>query len=185
MFTFKVVEDHTKLSKEYFQFRHKIVCEKLKLKYDENKLDHDEYDPYSIHFIAYDQNNKICATTRLIINPPFLYPTQKYLKIDLELDKNANFSELSRVFIDKNTRNLKDTKEILYRFIKDIYYYLISYKIDFIYAAMEKNFIRYLHILNIHFQIIGKGGEYDGFRYPCLTTKKGLAGKNPYLKNIL
>jgi len=184
MFTFKVIKNYKDLPKEYFEFRYKIIHDELKLvKDNKNRIDSDIYDPYSIHFLAYKED-RICATTRLIINLPFEYPTPKYMNIDLDLNHSANFAELSRVFIDPSVRNLQNSKEIMYRFIKDIYPYLVEYEVDFIYAAMEKKFIRLLKIINIDFQIIGKKGEFYGYRYPCITTKKGLAGKNPYLKNF-
>ena len=46
------------------------------------------------------------------------------------------------------------------------------------------NYEKIFNFLNIDFQIIGKKGEFYGYRYPCITTKKGLAGENPYLKNF-
>jgi len=181
MFSFKVIEDYKQLPAEYFMFRYKVLHDELNLIEENPALkDLDIYDKYSIHFLAY-KDSKICATTRLIVNLPFEYPTPKYMNINLDLKHDANFAELSRGFIDKRVRNLHHSKEIMYRFIKDIYPYLVENNIDFIYASMEKKFIRFLKMINIDFKIIGQGGEFYGYRYPCLTTKKGLAGKNPYL----
>jgi N-acyl-L-homoserine lactone synthetase len=184
MFTFKIV-DNKELLYEYYKFRYKIMHYELgHLKENKNEIDIDEYDKYSIHFVALDKNKNICATTRLIINSPIEYPTPKYMNINLDL-KTSNgpkFAELSRVFIDKKVRNLENSKLIMYKFIAMMYPFLITSNINFIYAALEKKFIRLLHIIHIHFDIIGEGGDFYGFRYPCITTIKGLSGKNPFIK---
>ncbi len=184
MFTFKVVEDYKKLPKEYFHFRYKIIHDELKLVEDDTKeLDFDEYDKYSVHFIVYDTDNKICATTRMILNSDLGLPTPNHLDIEFnEKGIEKNFAELSRVFVDKKYRSFQNTKEILLNFAFLIYQNLLLYRIDFIYASMEKNFLRFFSMINIHFQTISDPIEHYGLRYPCIISAKKLIYKNPYIK---
>jgi N-acyl-L-homoserine lactone synthetase len=184
MFTFKIV-DNKELLYDNYKFRYKIMHYELgHLKPNKNEIDIDEYDKYSIHFVALDKNKNICATIRLIINSNIEYPTPKYMNINLDLQgiHKPNFAELSRGFIDKKIRNLENSRIIIHNFIALMYPYLKSSNIHFIYAALEKKFIRLLQMINVDFNIIGNGGNFYGFRYPCITTIEGLSGKNPYIK---
>ncbi len=187
MFTFKVV-DNPKLMEEMFHFRYGIALESFKgYKENREKIDVDVYDKYSIHFVALDDTGKICAATRFIVNSPIGYPTENYLdfKLEKEIESNRNkLAEISRIFISKEVRGMKNTKNIIDSFIDLIYVYIKLYQIDYIYGSLEMNFLRLLHILKINYQIIGEGAEYYGFRYPCLLRTKELIKDNSRLLKL-
>jgi N-acyl-L-homoserine lactone synthetase len=181
---YKVVTD-PRLLDELFHFRYGIAMEAFD-GYQENpqQRDIDAYDDYAVHFIALDGNGNICAATRFIFNSPIGYPTENYLDFDLpaEIAENREkLAEISRIFIAKEARGIKSTKEIIKNFIELIYFYIEKHQIQYIYGALETSFLRLLHILKINYQVIGEGAPYYGFRYPCLLKTADLVKDNPRL----
>lgn len=185
MFTFQVV-DTPELLQESFQFRYKIAHDELnRIKTNDDKIDIDEYDKYSIHFVALDDKGKVVATSRLIINSCIGYPTENHMDIESPIDKKdtKTFSEVSRIFISKDIRNIKNSKFIIRSFVFLMSYYVKYHKIDYMYAALEENFLKLLQRININYHTIGKASYYNGLRYPCLISWEKLLKDNPYLLN--
>ena len=187
MYMYKVVTDNQLLD-ELYHFRYGIALEAFE-GYQQNpqQRDIDPYDDYAVHFIALDGNGNICAATRFIFNSPIGYPTENYLDFDLEPEIAANrdkLAEISRIFIAKEARGIRSTKDIISNFIELIYIYIKKHQIEYIYGALETSFLRLLHILKIDYQIIGEGAPYYGFRYPCLLKTSDLERDNPRLLKL-
>ena len=169
--------------KKYYQFRYKIMCEELgHIKKNKNNFDIDEYDRYSLHLMAIDKNNQIVATMRVIYNSPQNYPTLKHIKLRTSDNISKKSScEISRVFIDKNIRSIQNSKEIIYKLVSEVYNFSNKHDINFFYAALEENFLRFLKIIKIEFTIIGKQVEFYGLRFPCIISANKLFKYNPYI----
>jgi len=184
MYRFKVA-DTPELLNELYRFRYGIAMESFKgYKKNSQKIDIDVYDEYAVHFVALDENNNICAATRFIVNSPIGYPTENYLDFKLPEEIRTNrekLAEISRIFIAKEARGIKNAKYIIDSFIDLIYIYIKEYQIEYIYGALEKSFLRFLHMINIDYRIIGEGSDYYGFRYPCILITKDLERDNPRL----
>jgi N-acyl-L-homoserine lactone synthetase len=179
--------DSPELLEEVFSFRYKVAYEELnRISANKRKQDIDVYDRYSIHFAAFDNRGKICATTRFIVNSPIGYPTENNLQFELNAKKKERdkFSEISRIFISKEVRGIKNTKIIIDNFIELIYAYIKLYQVEYIYGALEITFLRLLQILKINYQVIGEGAEYSGFRYPCLLMVEDLVQDNTRLLKL-
>ncbi len=178
MFYFFEVEDQNFLERIY-RFRYEILCEELKF-FDANrykkKLEHDEYDDYSHHFVAIDEDFNIVATVRLIHHSPIGYPTLHHLKLYPGVEelltklKYDRLCEISRVFIDKKYRNFSDTKTIIKHFMTEqIYLKAKDHGLEYGFAAIEKRFWLLLKKFNINFELIGKQQEgYGSPRYPAI-----------------
>ncbi len=191
MFYFFEVMDENMMERIY-RFRYDIVCEELgffdKERYPDQK-ERDEYDRYSTHFVALDEECQIVATTRLIHHSPIGYPTEEHLQIYPEVKalldtfKKEKLSEISRVFIAKKHRNMYDSKLIISNFIVGkIYPVVKDLGIEYCYSAMEKRFIRFTRMLGVRYDIIGPLQEgYGSPRYPCLLSIARLERDNPML----
>ena len=188
MFTFKEVQSE-KLLQESFRFRYKMIQDSKNpfSLINAEELDIDEYDKYSKHFVALDKDNKIIATFRLIIDSPMGYPTPNKMSINMLDDKknSKDYCEASRIFIEPKYRGIKNTKKIINTFMDMSIPYIKEKNVKYMYAALEKNFLKLLHIFDLNYQIIGEASEYHGIRYPCLLTRDVFIKDNPlFLKKL-
>jgi N-acyl-L-homoserine lactone synthetase len=186
MFTFKVV-DSCELLEESFRFRYNIMGEETNpyiVVPNDYRIDIDEYDKYSIHLVALDHSYNVCATARLIINSPIGYPVPNKMKINLSQDtlKNDSFCEVSRIFIDNSVRGFKNAKHIIHNFVQLMSYYVKKNQVNYMYAALESNFLRFLCSIGINYHAIGEFSYYYGIRYPCILSWERLTQDNPHLK---
>ena len=182
----EVDKNDTEMLEKVFAFRYKVISttEMFKEYFENNKFDdnkeHDEYDEYSIHFIALDKNDEIAATLRLIHHCPHGYPTENCMKFDTDMFERDKLGELSRIFIDSNYRNIKIAKIMLYSLTKLAYSRMLKHNIEYTYGALEPRFIRLLKMSNMNYEIIGEKQLHGkmGLRYPCILNTKRLAKDN-------
>ena len=187
-FTFLEVND-SELLEKVFAFRYKVITTSEMFKdyvIDKNFINNKEsdlYDPYSIHFVALNHNKDICANIRLIYNCPHGYPTENCMIFDKDKFERDKLGELSRIFIDKEYRDIATTKEILFNFSKLVYVKMKELGIEYTYGAVEASFIRLLRISKMHYETLGKKQLHGkmGFRYPCILYTKRLGDDNPEL----
>ena len=184
-FQFVLVEDELLLQKVY-SFRHKVLHEIYPDYLKESGLiegvEFDKYDQYAIHFAALDQNGELCATVRLIHHSPIGYPTENSLEFNKDQFKRSHLGELSRIFIDKRYRNLKDTKIIIDGLKKILYYKMKELDIHYTYGSLEKSFLRLLRIYKMDYQTLGEPQVHGlfGTRYPSILKTDILAKDNGY-----
>jgi N-acyl-L-homoserine lactone synthetase len=184
-YQFIEVTSEKELEKVY-AFRYQIVCEKLgvdELDNCEFGRETDEYDAYSEHFAAFDENDEVVACTRLIHHSPLGYPTDNNMKTDIdkkqfEVDK---FAELSRIFIASHLRNLKDTRSLIEGLKVIGYNKMAALGIEYTYGALEKPFLRLLNMYKLPYKAIGEEQHYITPRYPCLLYTHELEAVNPKL----
>ena len=148
MFRFIRVEKDRELLNKIYRFRCKILCDELKY-FDKERypdgLEIDKYDKYSIHYVALDNENEIAATVRLIHHSPIGYPTENSMNISDNVRNAFNrdkLGEISRIFIDKKYRNLKDTKFLIETFKKFLYMDMKEERIEYSYGSLQKSCMR-------------------------------------------
>lgn len=187
-FTFLEVNNSDLLEK-VFEFRYKVITTSEMFKdyvIDNDFIDNKEsdlYDPYSIHFVALNQNKDICANIRLIYNSPHGYPTENCMIFDKDKFERDKLGELSRIFIDKEYRDLATTREIFHNLSKLIYLRMKELGIEYTYGALEASFIRLLRMNNLHYETLAKKQLHGkmGLRYPCILYTKRISDDNPEL----
>ena len=188
-FTFLEVNNNELLEK-VFEFRYKVFLEtypeyikSLNLK---EKKEKDEYDPYSIHFVAIDQSGNICATVRLIHNSPFGYPTENNMQLKNEIFNRDKLGEMSRIFVDSKYRNIQTTKIIIQEVKKFMYMKMTNFGIEYTYGSLESGFLRLLKIYKMNYVTIGEEQMHEniGLRYPCVLYTKQLGIDNPEFSNV-
>lgn len=191
-FKFLEVNDEDLLEKVY-HFRYNIIrgTEIFKDYLDDNDFknfkESDIYDDYSVHFVALNHQNDVCATVRLIHNCPHGYPTENCMIFDKHIFDRNKLGELSRIFIDRKYRNLPTTKEIFHNFNRLLYKKMIELGIEYTYGALEPRFVRLLRMNKMWYEILADKQQHGkmGLRYPCVLYTKRLGDDNPEFKDIL
>ncbi len=185
-FTFLEVTNDN-LLEEVFAFRYKVISEtkifeKYFLETDfKNNKESDLYDQYSVHFVALDNKKNICATVRLIYQSPCGYPVENCMIFDKTQFERDKIGEISRIFIDKQYRNLTVTKEILFNIDRLLYIKMRELKIEYTYGALEPRFVRLLRINKMRYDILAEKQPHGkmGLRYPCILYTKRMGDDNP------
>ena len=151
-----------------------------------DKKEIDQYDPYSIQFAAFDDNNEVVACVRLIHDSPVGYPTENNMKFDI--DKNiferSKLGEMSRIFVAAEHRNIQTTKIVIDHVKEFMYLKMKERGIEYTYGALEKSFIRLLKIYKMGYEIIGELQEYGNMRYPTILYTKKLGDDNPDIHQL-
>ncbi len=169
------------------RFRYKVMHHELELiNENEDKKETDIYDDYCDQFAILNCEGKICCTVRLIHNSPIGYPTERFL--DLKEDKyqfdRSKLAEMSRIFIDPQYRNMRETKIFLNVLAKSlIYEKMKEHGIEYCYGMMEPKFIKLVNMFKIPYQPISKL-EYDfkKMKHPSMMFLKDLEELNPQLE---
>ena len=185
-FDFLEVTDR-EMIEDVFKFRYQVISEtKIFHDYfiDNNFTDNKEsdmYDDYSAHFVALNSENNICATVRLIYNSPLGYPTENCMVFDNTSFDRDKLGEISRIFIDKKYRDMKNTKIIIENLKKLLCSKMLKLGIKYSYGALEPRFIRLLDMYKMHYEIIGEKQLHGkmGLRYPAIMYTNQLLSDNP------
>jgi N-acyl-L-homoserine lactone synthetase len=180
----KKVETEDELS-EVYKLRFKVYCRERGFESEEdypNKREMDEYDPYSIHFIAIIDSETV-GTVRLILNNPIGFPFEKNCKISISRRgvKRGKTVEISRLAVSKKVLGYNRTK-IVFGLFREIYHESKNLGISFFCAAMERSLYRLLSRCSIRFLQIGLPVEYHGLRAPFFAELKDLEA-NVFLQN--
>lgn len=198
-FTFRMV-DSTENLNEIFRLRYQVYCKECNFIKEENYpegIEQDKYDPYSLQFVAED-NEGIIGTTRLVLDSPLKFPLEEHCNGSLHFDKQSlprkNTAEISRLVICKALRRRrgdglyytpesKDSadaseKEQLFRRIRpmafglyrEIYQESKRRGITHWFAVMEKSLWLLLRLHSFNFNPIGDEIDFYGPVKPYLSV---------------
>ena len=170
-----------------FAFRYRIVCEKLgvdALDYCEPGRETDKYDDYAYQFAAFDEHDEVLACVRLIHHSPVGYPTANNMRFDIDpsVFEPHKLGELSRIFVHKEKRGIRETKRLLQGLKEVAYLKIHDLNIEYLYGGLEKPFLKLLNMFKIPYAPIGQEQEYVGLRYPCIMYTRDLEAVNPDLQ---
>ncbi|MDA3946925.1 MAG: GNAT family N-acetyltransferase [Helicobacteraceae bacterium] len=182
-YQFVEVTSEDQLEKVY-AFRYDIVCEKLgvtELEGCEPNRETDEYDAYSEHYAAFDENGEVIACTRLIHHSPIGYPTTNNMDYDRD---NWHFdpeklAEFSRIFVSPKIRSIKELQPLFNTMKSLVYPKVQELEISYILGALEKPFLRLLNILQLPYKPIGDLQSYITPRFPCIMYTNETIEVNP------
>ncbi len=160
---FKCIEvKDQELIKEIYRFRYRVALEEDILpegKEFKEAYEADEYDKYSIQYAVLDDDGRIAACMRLVHHSPIGYPASNNLpKFESEksnLLSNNETGELSRIFIRKDCRGMKSTRNIVEAIKPLAGQKLIDLELTYTYGALEKSFYRFLIMLKMPYRQIG------------------------------
>ena len=190
-FSFLEVQDGLMLDK-VFEFRYKVL-EESKIFQDYfreieslERKEYDKYDPYSVNFVAVDQDGEVAATIRLIYHSPLGYPTENDMSFDNTMFERNKLGEMSRIFVDSKYRSIYTTKIIMQGLKNLMYSKLMQLEIEYTYGALEPRFVRLLRMYDICYEIVGKKQLHGkmGLRYPCILYTQRLGDDNPAIVEL-
>ena len=119
---------------------------------------------------------------RLIHHSPIGYPTEKFIDpAKIEAYKEEKRCEMSRIFIARPYRNLRQSKFFINGIVKNLAYKKMKeYGLEYCYGALEKSFLKLVNMYGIPYHPIDKAQtNYGKIRYPSLLIVKELEEKNP------
>lgn len=165
---FQVDPDDQILMKEVYRIRYQVYCIECGFENPAlypDKMEYDEYDLCSVHFVAVNTYG-IIGTVRLIFDSTLGFPIEKHCKIELNHDKppRHQLAEVSRLAVLKQYRS----QEVCLGLWREIYHKSKELGIRFLYAAMEKKLKRLFNKFHMAFEQIGEIVDYNGQRIPLL-----------------
>jgi len=179
MYTYRMVESDAEKNLIY-KLRYDIYCKEKRWLASSSYLkclESDEYDKRSLHFGAFDVNNILVGSVRLIIpenNMPI--PMEEIFEIVPNL--NQKRVEVSRLVIPKNRRGYN----ILMGLVRTIYDWAIENGITHAYTISENDLLNYINRKGYPFKAIKDGKYYfGGYTIPAcmiLSDVKDYAVQN-------
>ena len=159
MYTYRMVES-TEEKKLIYKLRYDIYCEEKKWLDSSNYLrciENDKYDDSSLHFGAFDINNVLVGSVRLILpKNGMAIPIEK--AFGFYPDCNQKKVEISRLVIPKDRRGFN----ILGGLLREIYNWGITNDITHAYAIVENDLLKYINRKGYPFKPITEGKDYFG-----------------------
>jgi len=212
-FVFKMV-DYEEMMDEIYRLRYHVYGEECGFIKEEDcpdGLEKDQYDPYSLHFVAKDSQG-IIGTARLILDNPMGFPMEKKCKGHLSFNTSAlkreEVAEISRLVIAKRYRRRRDDglyygkdygdaqvnssgdiikriKPMAFGLYREMYQACKRQGVNYWFALMEKALWVLLRMHYFTFQPIGEEVNFYGSVKPYLCTigdvEKLVAQKSPKL----
>jgi N-acyl-L-homoserine lactone synthetase len=169
--------------RDVYTLRYQVYCRERGYERPEDHpgfVEVDEYDPYSLHFIAY-LNDVPAGTSRLILPNPIGFPVERYCKV-----KTAEFygdgqlaAEISRLAVSTAvTREQSIRKTVLtLSLIREMFRAGNVHNIDCVFCAMSMGLERLLKRCGIWFLQAGEPVEYHGLRTPYFASLDSLRQK--------
>ncbi|MBE0447613.1 MAG: GNAT family N-acetyltransferase [Actinobacteria bacterium] len=145
-----------------YKLRYEVYClEKRYLNADDypDQLEHDEWDKYSVHFIATDGTD-IVGTVRLIKDSPIGFPTELLFDIARSNIHNKSIAEVSRLIVNPQFKSL--TLQIANGLYKVMLNFSIEEGITHWYAVMDKHLYVAYSRIGFTFEQIGESKHCFG-----------------------
>ena len=157
---------------DVYRLRYKVYC--LERQYEKSEdhpsgLEMDEFDPYSVHFICYEESVPV-GTVRLILPNPVGFPIESHCNISVRekcgvAGKAAEISRLA-VSCELSRRFSIPKSHVTFGLIKELSHTAKQMRIDFLFAAMGNGLNRLLDSYGISFSKAGGPVDYHGMRTP-------------------
>lgn len=199
--TVRPVCGDSELEKVY-RLRYKVYCDEWGFERPEDhpgELETDEFDKYSMHFVAIDSKDAIIGTIRIIRYSEKGFPLEKHCKINklpAEINRKS-MGEISRLAVSKEYRKRVEDRfiyegiddypdlpkvnhekrrrqEIVLGLYKCLYVESRKLGITHWYAVMAKGLFLLLKRVGILFEAIGPEINYHGSRTPYIGSIKDI-----------
>lgn len=159
MYIYRVVEN-VEEKELIYKLRYEIYCKEKEWLDSSNyskHLENDKYDKSSIHFGAFDINNILVGSVRLILQQDSMpIPIDEVFGIPFDVKQRK--VEISRLVIPKDRRGLNVLSGLFYA----IYDWGNENGITHAYAIVENNLLNYINRLGYPFKAIRAGKNYFG-----------------------
>lgn len=174
---------------DIYRLRHDVYIKEFKFIKDTGvNVEIDKYDHNSTHFAAYDDDGEIAGTLRIVSNYGNGLPIKEITNIQVSRE-TLSVAEASRIAVSGRYRRRKNDDDTAgagdYNANKKqnerrqspaialgLFYLAMHWcfknGIVYLYAILEKKFLRAMRLYGIMFEAIGDPIEYHGLRIPCM-----------------
>lgn len=171
MYEYRIVNTDEE-KKLIYELRYDVYCKEKKWLDSSNYpecLENDKYDKNSIHFGAFDVNNTLVGSVRLIL-PTNELPLPIEGTFEIDLAPNQKRFEISRLVIPQDRRGFT----VFNGLIEALYYWGVENKITHVYAILENGLLKYTRRKCLPFNPMKEGKDYFGaFTIPvCLIVSE-------------
>jgi N-acyl-L-homoserine lactone synthetase len=158
--------------RDVYRVRYKVYC--LERGYERpddypHGMETDEYDAYSVHFIAYLKKMPM-GTVRLILQNPLGFPVEKYCGINVQsfYSNIPKVAEISRLAVSSEAAKgcLIERSRITLGLLKQLHLAAKGLKIECFFSAMSLPLERLLNRCGMRFKKAGPPVYYNGVRTP-------------------
>jgi N-acyl amino acid synthase of PEP-CTERM/exosortase system len=185
-----LIDDTPSLLEKSYHLRYQVYClERNFLRPEDypNKLESDEFDPYSLHFGVLNADSELVGTARVVPLSPLGLPMYRYCKIFPHqrdfLDSTTTVAEVSRLSVSRdyhrragdgpygepaavgssgNTADRRGSQHMVVNLYRAIYQTSKRMGITHLLAATERSLHRLLTRCGFPFKIIGPEEDYFG-----------------------
>jgi N-acyl amino acid synthase of PEP-CTERM/exosortase system len=216
MFEFKKISHDDPILNEVYRLRYKVYCDEWKFERAEDypeKIELDEFDEHSVHFVAIRKDDrKLVGTIRIIIHSELGFPIEKHCHINEDIIKSdkAHWGEISRLAVSKEFRKRagddsiyknedpipddvnnpfyekrKNKDQIVLGLYRCIYRESLEIGLSHLYAIMAKGLFLLLKRIGINFIQVGPKIEYHGIRTPYIVYIKEMMEEFSRTNNAL
>lgn len=167
---------------DVFRLRYQVYCLERDYESPEDhpcELEFDEYDQYSMHFIAHVEDVPV-GTVRLILPNPLDLPVARYCGVKLSeiCPDSARVAEISRLAVSSLALKQCSISKgyVTVRLIREMFRAnsLFNLNITHVFVAMSKALERRLQRCGIGFNKAGDPVEYHGIRTPYYAVTDEL-----------
>lgn len=168
---------------DVFRLRYQVYCLERDYESQEDhpcELEFDEYDQYSMHFIARVEDVPV-GTVRLILPNPLDLPVARYCGVDVDAicSGSTRIAEISRLAVSSQAISQCSISKgaVTVRLIRELFNAnkLFNLDINYVFVAMSKALERRLQRCGIGFNKAGDPVEYHGIRTPYYADTGELA----------
>ncbi len=166
--------------RDVYKMRYKVYC--LEKGYEPRDkypdgLESDEYDRYSVHFIAYLKSQPV-GTVRLILQNPLGFPVERFCKVDVRsiYPDVRKVGEISRLAVSSEASSgcMIERSKITLGLLKQLYLTGKELEVECLVSAMSAALERLLNRCGMRFKKAGPSVYYNGVRSPYFALCREL-----------
>ncbi len=165
---------------DVYRLRYKVYCLERGYEREEdcpNGLETDEYDPYSVHFVAYIKSVPV-GTVRLILQNPLGFPVERYCSVNTRsiCQYGERVAEISRLAVSSEaTKDICiERSKITLSLMRELYSAARELGIGYLVSAMSTPLERLLKRCGLKFLVAGPPVDYHGLRTPYYAACEDL-----------
>ena len=161
----KVLPEEKHLMEQIFKLRYQVyTIERPFLSSEDypDQLEQDDFDNQSVHFAAFDEEERILGSVRMILAHPRMVPVKKYCPgVSLEeICQPQKAAEISRLVISKKSRHMFranniSEEEVVIGLCQAMYDECVAEGITHTFALMEKTLWHLLRRYGFQFHCLG------------------------------
>lgn len=140
---------------QIYRLRYKVYCKECHFiepnDCAKKGLEYDEYDEFSVHFLA-ESGKKIIGTARFVLDSPLGFPTEEYFELSALNINRRQTGEISRVVVAKPFRSIDH--KIMLGIFRCVYQYWKQHNVKYALASMKLSILEFFQHVGFPFEVI-------------------------------